>query len=65
MPDESKPVSCHEPSAIDEIMEKVFRERLNEIEANLIVDYPARATIIRDAFDAHRESRYNIMPAAD
>ncbi len=49
-----------EPSAIDEIMEKVFRERLNEIEANLIVDYPARAAIIRDAFGAHRESRYNL-----
>ena len=52
--------SDSEPDAIEEIMQKVFRERLDSIEAKLVVDYPQRAAILHEAFDAHRESKYNL-----
>ncbi len=49
-----------EPEAIEEIMQKVFRERLDSIEAKLVVEYPQRTLILQEAFDAHRESNYNL-----
>ena len=52
--------SDSEPDAIEEIMQKVFRERLDSIEAKLVVEYPQRAAILQEAFDAHRESKYNL-----
>ena len=52
--------SDSEPDAIEEIMQKVFRERLDSIEAKLVVDYPQRAAILQEAFNAHRESKYNL-----
>ena len=49
-----------EPDAIEEIMQSVFAEQLDIIEAKLGEDYPQRAPILRDAFDAHRRSSYNL-----
>lgn len=54
--------SCidEDPCAIDEIMQDVFRERLANIEARLAGEYPERSAVLRDAFWAHRASRYNL-----
>ncbi len=52
--------SASEPDAVEEIMKNVFRERLDEIEAELVAAHPTRTAIIQDAFYAHRESRYNL-----
>ena len=54
--------SCRdsEPDAIEEIMREVFRERLDDIEAKLADAYPHRAAILREAFDAHRQSNFNL-----
>ena len=52
--------SDSEPDAIEEIMKEVFRERLDSIEAKLVVEYPKRAAILQEAFDAHREFKYNL-----
>ena len=49
-----------EPGAIEEVMREVFRERLDGIEAKLADDYPRRAAILREAFDAHRQSNFNL-----
>ena len=49
-----------EPDAIEEIMREVFRERLDDIEAKLADAYPQRAAILRAAFDAHRQSNFNL-----
>lgn len=52
--------SDSEPDGIEEIMKSVFRERLDEIEAELVAAHPTRAAIIQDAFYAHREFKYNL-----
>ena len=49
-----------EPDAIEEIMREVFRERLDGIEAKLADDHPQRAAILREAFEAHRQSNFNL-----
>ena len=37
-----------------------FRHRVTSIEEQLSVRYPHRREILRDAFDAHREGKYNL-----
>ena len=41
-----------------------LRDRLDDIEAKLISEFPCRAVILRDAFDAHRQGKYTLSVPA-
>ena len=41
-----------------------FRDRLDDIEAKLVSEFPCRAVILRDAFDAHRQGKYTLSVPA-
>ena len=45
---------------IDKVLMKVFRENLCVIEKELVGLYPNRKHLMRDAFEAHREGKYNL-----
>lgn len=47
----------------EEVVEAVreyFQEQLNAIEKKLITSYPHRKQVLHDAFNAHREGKYNL-----
>ena len=46
--------------AIDKVLMKVFRKNLCVIEKELVGLYPNRKHLMRDAFEAHREGKYNL-----
>ena len=41
-----------------------FRDRLDDIEAKLVSEFPSRSAILRDAFDAHRQGKYTLSVPA-
>lgn len=41
-----------------------FRDRIDEIEARLVSEFPGRSAILRDAFDAHRRGKYTLSVPA-
>lgn len=41
-----------------------FRDRLADIEAKLVGEFPSRSAILRDAFDAHRQGKYTLSVPA-
>lgn len=45
---------------VDKVLMKVFRENLCLIEKELVGLYPDRKHLMRDAFEAHREEKYNL-----
>ena len=47
------------PEEADELLMQWFRERLDEIEEELVKTCPRRARVLRSAFNAHRERDYN------
>ena len=47
------------PEVADELFVQWFRERLDEIEEELVKTCPRRARVLRSAFNAHRERDYN------
>ena len=47
------------PEEADELLMQWFRERLDEIEEELVKTCPRRACVLRSAFNAHRERDYN------
>ena len=49
-----------DPENVVSAFGRFFRERLNAIEQELLEAYPHRSHLFKDAFDAHREEKYNL-----
>ena len=49
-----------QPDAVDKAVSELLRERLGEIEAELVASYPDRDRLLHDAFEAHRKSKYTL-----
>lgn len=41
-----------------------FRDRLDDIEAKLVSEFPSRSAILREAFDAHRQGKFTLSVPA-
>ena len=49
-----------DPNGVSEWLCDFFRERLNDIEQELVQAYPDRKHLLQDAFEAHREGKYSL-----
>ena len=52
-----------DPERANEILLARFRDRIDDIEVEVTSAFPHRSEILRDAFQAHREGRYNLSVA--
>ena len=44
----------------DDLMSEKTRDKLDDIEADLCTAFPSRSPILREAFEAHRQARFNL-----
>ena len=44
----------------DDLMSEKIRDKLEDIEADLCAAFPSRSPILREAFEAHRQARFNL-----
>lgn len=49
-----------DPNKVSEELQDFFRERLNDIEQDLVGAYPHRKHLLNHAFEAHREGKYSL-----
>ena len=54
----------NDPNGVSGWLCNFFRERLNDIEQELMEAYPHRKQLLRDAFEAHREGKYSLSVLA-
>ena len=49
-----------EDGSVAEAIEDYFEERVDQIEQALVLSFPGREAVLRDAFEAHRTAKYNL-----